>query len=287
MPPVAEDLTDRQFGRLHVLGRDHERKGSHAYWRVECKCGNQGSVTSNALTSGATTSCGCAHREMLIARNGGISPDAPPRQPFSPKPRGAGKPPTRRRGSPGRARPARGGRFTPRGGLSVQYASTYQSWSNMIRRCTDPRCPRYPDWGGRGITVCDRWLDFANFLADMGERPPGRTLERTKNHLGYSPDNCVWATPAQQGRNTRRSKLDAVLVWRIRDLEEDGLGVQEIAAHVNLNRHTVGTVLTVFATLTSGNWQPEVPPGPVSPGHLDSRATVLARLWSPGDSEPD
>lgn len=86
-------------------------------------------------------------------------------------------------------------------------SSTYTSWSQMIGRCTNPRFPRYADWGGRGITVCDRWRDFASFLADMGERPPGTTLGRISNDEGYEPGNCRWETPPQQSRNKKNTKL--------------------------------------------------------------------------------
>jgi hypothetical protein len=82
---------------------------------------------------------------------------------------------------------------------------TYQAWDSMVQRCTNPNVPRWSAYGGRGIKVCKRWLTFENFLADMGARPAGRTLERRKNHLGYTPSNCVWATHQEQMRNTRKN----------------------------------------------------------------------------------
>jgi hypothetical protein len=82
---------------------------------------------------------------------------------------------------------------------------TYNSWCNMIRRCTHDNDPRYPEWGGRGITVCERWLDYPNFLADMGERPPGTTLDREDNDGNYEPGNCRWATPPEQMANRRNT----------------------------------------------------------------------------------
>lgn len=82
---------------------------------------------------------------------------------------------------------------------------THSSWSNMISRCYNTNNPRYKDWGGRGIKVCDRWRhSFLNFLEDMGERPKGMTLDRYPDPNGnYEPGNCRWATPKQQAENKR------------------------------------------------------------------------------------
>lgn len=82
---------------------------------------------------------------------------------------------------------------------------TYTVWYDIKRRCFNTKYPQYKDYGGRGIGVCERWLTFKNFLEDMGERPPGLTIERLNNDLGYSPENCVWADRTQQCSNTRRS----------------------------------------------------------------------------------
>jgi hypothetical protein len=80
---------------------------------------------------------------------------------------------------------------------------TQRSWDRMKQRCNDPKRTEYPRYGGRGIKVCDRWNEsFDAFLADMGERPPGKTLDRWPNPDGhYEPGNCRWATPLEQRHN--------------------------------------------------------------------------------------
>lgn len=84
----------------------------------------------------------------------------------------------------------------------------HASWSNMLTRCGNPSNPKYKDYGGRGIEVCERWLhSFENFLADMGARPPNTTLGRVDNNGHYSRSNCEWQTLIEQGRNRRNTAL--------------------------------------------------------------------------------
>lgn len=77
----------------------------------------------------------------------------------------------------------------------------YRSWTAMLHRCTNSKHMSYHRYGGRGIMVCERWKEFANFLADMGLRPMGKSLDRINNDGNYEPGNCRWATPKEQQAN--------------------------------------------------------------------------------------
>ena len=87
------------------------------------------------------------------------------------------------------------------------YAKVYAIWAAMKNRCNNPNDKHYKDYGGRGITLCEEWLKFDNFLQDMGEPPDRLQLERIDNDKGYSKYNCKWATAAEQCRNKRNTKF--------------------------------------------------------------------------------
>lgn len=97
-----------------------------------------------------------------------------------------------------------GARTRTHGHTANGRSGTYISWMAMHARCKNPKHKQYENYGGRGIKVCERWDTFANFLADMGERPDDKTLDRKDANGNYEPDNCRWATNSQQQKNKRK-----------------------------------------------------------------------------------
>ncbi|HUB09426.1 MAG TPA: hypothetical protein VMB50_20650 [Myxococcales bacterium] len=125
------------------------------------------------------------------------------------------------------------------------------AWREMRYRCQTPTARAYPQYGGRGIKVCERWQVFENFLADMGRRPsPRHSLDRIDNDGNYEPGNCRWATSLEQNRNRRtprgehhhQAKLSAAKVAEIRGLAGT-LSHRAIAARFGVSKTTVAYIL--------------------------------------------
>lgn len=200
---------EERFGRLVVLG-EAERIGTSMWqrgqtaWRCRCDCGKEVTVVRAALVKGTTKSCGCSRRRYH------------PRRPQRDK------------------RQQRDDR-TP----------TMRSWMAMRQRCFNPNGPEYHRYGGRGITVCDRWREsFAAFLSDMGEKPPGRSLDRIDNDGNYEPGNCRWATPTTQSRNSRHAKLTEQSAAEIRRRHASGESTKALAAEFGVGKDAVWCVVT-------------------------------------------
>lgn len=111
-----------------------------------------------------------------------------------------------------------------------KYSPTYHSWQAMIGRCRYQGRDNADRYTKKGISVCERWNSFENFLADMGERPAGKTLDRIDGDKDYSPENCRWSTPTEQARNTRRNVLTLDTAVEVAVLRLDGIHCKEISA---------------------------------------------------------
>lgn len=168
-----------KYGRLTVIGISNKRgKCRNFFWLCKCECGIEKEISGVSLRRGATLSCGCLQREKASLSI-----------------RMANKMPHLWSLIHGDAR---------RNSRTVEY----DTWLNMKNRTMNQKHKSYSDYGGRGISICERWLGregFANFLFDMERKPsPRHSIDRIDNEKGYSPDNCRWSTRSQQNANRRK-----------------------------------------------------------------------------------
>lgn len=120
------------------------------------------------------------------------------------------------------------------------YSKAYISWCSMHYRCGSAKATRFMRYGGRGISVCRRWGRFENFYEDMGDPPPGRTIERIDNDKGYTPENCKWATHIEQSHNMSTS----ILTWdTVADIRSSTLTIGELAEQYGTHVSTISGVI--------------------------------------------
>lgn len=121
-------------------------------------------------------------------------------------------------------------------------SGAYQSWASMIQRCLNPNSDAFHNYGGRGVVICERWLDFANFLEDMGERPEKFTIERVDNNKGYEPGNCKWASRAEQSHNRRGGIFTERKIKRVRKLRSLGFSTSYIGKLFGTDRSYISAI---------------------------------------------
>ena len=190
-----EEYKSKKYGRLLIL-EEVEPKFLPSGKKVRqvlclCDCGNTTIAVLPYMTTGKKSSCGCMATENAL-RN---MPDPSTNTTHGHTKRKNGKP---------------------------YFSPTYHTYRCMIQRCTHPGRKEYKNYGGRGIAVCDRWLEsFENFLEDMGERPEGKTLDRFPDNDGnYEPSNCRWATKSEQRNNQRLNKKSICVNGECHSLSE-------------------------------------------------------------------
>ena len=224
MPRSVIDITNQKFSKLTVIERHLENsKNGDSKWKCACECGNTTIVTASKLKNGNTRSCGCITtlNDLTGSRFGRL--EVLHRHSENTK---LGFPIWVCLCSCGNKSLVQGNHL--RSGatescgclhreISIRantshgktHFAEYRIWSGMKTRCCNENNPAYPYYGGRGITICDEWKEsFETFYRDMGPRPsPKHSIDRKNNDLGYSKENCYWATKKEQANNRRNSIL--------------------------------------------------------------------------------
>ncbi len=124
------------------------------------------------------------------------------------------------------------------------HTSVYKAWTAMRARCMNAQHPSFPEYGGRGIGICDRWNDFECFLRDLGERPSSRhSIDRIDVNGNYEPGNVRWATPADQARNRRTNVLTHAAAEEIRRCAQQGESRRSLRERFGVSKGAIQSVL--------------------------------------------
>jgi len=144
------------------------------------------------------------------------------------------------------------------------FSPTYHSWAGMLSRCTNPNTKYWARYGGRGIKVCVEWRDFEVFLADMGERPPGMTLDRRDNDKDYDKRNCRWADDVTQARNSKQVvwvEIEGIRKRLVEWCEEFGRSINTVRDRVKYHNMTyIEALMTAKQTKpfeSCQHWRPK------------------------------
>lgn len=126
----------------------------------------------------------------------------------------------------------------------------YKSWESMRQRCNNPKDKSYNHYGGRGISICERWNSFEAFYEDMGDKPDGtHTIDRINVNGNYTPGNCRWATQSTQQQNRRNNVMNPVMVRKIRKMFTAGKTHKQIADHFNI------ATMNIYHLLNGKTWK--------------------------------
>lgn len=211
MKSAMIDLSGERFGALKVIRLDRSGHGG-AYWLCECDCGAYASVRGAALRSGNNKTCGRLHDDNLFKaqKHGRLSPieKASSKRSIWKFRCDCGNTQLARKSHVKSGlivscgcfqKESSASRFTTHG---MTGTSEYNTWASMRDRCENHLNKRYDRYGGRGITVCERWSDFQSFFDDMGHKPSeSHSIDRINNDGNYEPSNCRWATQKEQQNN--------------------------------------------------------------------------------------